>query len=210
MERSLARTTSWGLPAATVLGAAGVGTVVGAGPALLVLAAGALVGVIALMWASLRTLGGDAPLAEGFAQATTTTTVHVADVVERKRRVLRALKDLDLEHEVGKIDDADYAKLSTAYREEAKTILRAMDADVEPLRAKAEQMVKAHLKKKGLGEPKADDVPEPPTEPSRESPSSPARLACPKCATSNEPDAAFCKKCGAPLGARAEASDAVS
>ena len=65
IERTLAGKASWGLPAATVAGAIGVGIVFGVGPAILVLAAGALVGVIALLWASLRTLGGDAPLAEG-------------------------------------------------------------------------------------------------------------------------------------------------
>jgi hypothetical protein len=41
----------------------------------------------------------------------------------------------------------------------------------------------------------------------RESPAV-SRVICPKCATSNETDAAFCKKCGQRLGAAAEAADA--
>ena len=69
LERALARTMAWGLPAGTVLVAIGVGVVFGVGPAILVLAAGALVAVIGLLWASLRTLGGDAPLAEGLVTA---------------------------------------------------------------------------------------------------------------------------------------------
>src|SRR5271163_42688 len=108
IERSLAGKASWGLPAATVAAATVVGVVFGVGPAILVLAAGALVGVIALLWASLRTLGGEAPLAEGLVAAAAMRE-KVSDTAERKQRVLRALKDLELEHSVGKIDDEDFA-----------------------------------------------------------------------------------------------------
>jgi hypothetical protein len=59
MERILGKRLAAGLPIATVVGAVGVGIAFGVGPAFLALAAGALVGVIALLWASLRTLGGD-------------------------------------------------------------------------------------------------------------------------------------------------------
>src|SRR5277367_1873093 len=140
LERSLAGKASWGLPAATVAAATVVGVVFGVGPGILVLAAGALVGVIALLWASLRTLGGDAPLAEGLIEAATVRE-KVSDVAERKRRVLRALKDLELEHSVGKINDDDYADISGRYRDQAKGILREMDVQIEPLRPKAEALV---------------------------------------------------------------------
>jgi hypothetical protein len=199
MERSLATALSWGLPAATVLASIGVGLVFGVGPAILVLAAGALVGVIGLLWASLRTLGGDAPLAEGLATAAA-TRVGVSQVTERKRRVLRALKDLELEHSVGKIDDEDFAEMRARYREQAKEIFREMDVEIEPLRPKAEALVRAHLEKKGL----LADKPAPGAEPSRDgkrairdTAEASGRVACPACGTGNEPDAAFCKKCRA-------------
>ena len=35
--------------------------------------------------------------------------------------MLRALKDLESEHAIGKIDDADYASFVARYRDEAKT-----------------------------------------------------------------------------------------
>jgi hypothetical protein len=190
-ERRIARNLSLGLPAATVVGAMGIGVVFGVGPALLTLAAGALVGVIALLWASLRTLGGDAPIAQGLVEAATTRT-NVSYLRERKRMVLRALKDLELEHSVGKIDDLDYAEISGKYREQAKAILKELDVEVEPLRPKAEQIAAQFLKKKGLSPdaPKSTKVEAPPEVVA-------PRLECPRCATSNDPDAAFCKKCGA-------------
>jgi ribosomal protein L40E len=202
IERSLAGKASWGLPAATVVAATGVGVVFGVGPAILVLAAGALVGVITLLWASLRTLGGDAPLAEGLIEAAAVRE-KVSDVAERKRRVLRALKDLELEHSVGKIDDADYAEISGRYRDQAKGILREMDVQVEPLRPKAEALVRAHLAKRGLARGKAEDRAGTAAEREPGTATSPttggSRVACARCDTSNEPDAAFCKKCRARL-----------
>jgi ribosomal protein L40E len=229
IERTLAGKVSWGLPAATVAGAIGVGILFGVGPAILVLAAGALVGVIALLWASLRTLGGDAPLAEGLVAAAAMRE-KVSDTAERKQRVLRALKDLELEHSVGKIDDEDFAEMSARYREQAKGILREMDVQIEPLRPKAEALVRAHLAKRGpvngTPEEKGSAAPaleadegrapaaarqrvacgrcetsnEPDAEFCKKCRARLSRIACPSCATSNEPDATFCKKCGASLG----------
>jgi ribosomal protein L40E len=199
-ERTLAKATALGLPLVTVLAALAVGSMFNVAAAILVLAAGALVGVIGLIWASLRTLGGDAPLAEGLVDATMTRAI-VTDRAERKRRVLRALKDLELEHSIGKIDDADYAEISARYREQAKGILREQDVEIEPLRAKAEAIARAHLEGSA---PPAPHLPERSVT-LADTPTA-KRLPCPKCATSNEPDATFCKKCGTKLGA--EVSDA--
>lgn len=210
IERALAGRVSWGLPAVTVLAAIGVGFAFGVGPAILVLAAGALISVIALVWASLRTLGGDAPLAEGLATAAAMREKG-SHVAERKQRVLRALKDLELEHSVGKIDDDDFAQMSARYRAQAKAILREMDVEIEPLRPKAEEIARAHLAKRGLargGVAEKDGLG--PSESERDgregrdaqgsvAPAAPTRVKCTQCATSNEPDAEFCKKCRARL-----------
>ena len=114
----------------------------GSAPALLVLAGAALLATIAFFWASLRTLSGDAPLPEGML---TTATWFRAAPSEKKREVLRALKDLELEHSIGKIDDADYLELSTRYRTVAKTLMRAMDAGLAPRRERAESLAQSYL-----------------------------------------------------------------
>jgi ribosomal protein L40E len=128
----------------------------------------------------------------------------VTDRAERKRRVLRALKDLELEHSIGKIDDADYAEISARYREQAKGILREQDVEIEPLRAKAEELARAHLERAAHPATLTPQIPERSVT-LADTPVA-KRLPCPKCATSNEPDATFCKKCGTKLGE--EASDA--
>src|SRR5207245_988542 len=99
-------------------------------------------------------------------------------------------------------------ELAADYREQAKDVMRDMDADIEPLRERAEQLARQHLKKRGLdGEtedaPSDDDARDADAPTSAPSGDAPARVACAECDTSNEPDAAFCKKCGASLRAEA-------
>jgi hypothetical protein len=191
VERALGRTVALGLPAASVLGAVAVGTVASVGSGLLVLAAGALLGAIGLLWASVRTLSGDAPLSTDF-EMLGEDSPGVDALVEDKRRILRALKDLESEHALGKLNDADYSAIVSSYRADAKGVMRQMDARVAPFRGEAERLAQSHLKKRGLGSmtgPRAPDA---------VAPSADRRL-CGTCKTSNERDAAFCKKCGAQM-----------
>jgi hypothetical protein len=200
-ERSLARFMSIALPLGGLVAAVAVGVFAGVGSALLVVAAAALLGTIALLWASVRTLSGDAPLALDL-EAVTVRKLGVDALSEQKRRVLRALKDLESERAIGKIEEADYDVLVARYRDEAKTVMREMDLQVEPLRDEAEKLARSFLKKRGL-------EPEGTAPATAERPAaSDGRVACRKCKTSNEPDAAFCKKCGGSLAATKDESDA--
>jgi hypothetical protein len=202
-ERSLARMVSLGLPVLGIVGAVVVGTVAGVGSALLVVAATALLGTIALLWASVRTLSGDAPLALDL-EAVGARRHGVDALSEEKRRVLRALKDLENERAVGKIEEADYDLLVARYRDEAKTVMREMDLQVAPLRDEAEKVARAFLRKRGL-------APEGGVEPATAvAPVAVAdeRVTCGRCTTSNEPDATFCKQCGGSLKASREETDA--
>ena len=228
LERTMGRVVTIGTPIGAVLIALIAFLRWGAGPAVLVLTAGALVGAVMLLWSSLRSLVGDAPIDPGFDEAV--VRARVSEASERKRMVLRALKDLENEHAVGKIDEADYAALAADYRARAKAILREMDDEIAPQRERAEQIARAHLQKKGLLKagyrdatpPQDDDEPEEQSPPSRdkkrkktkaakvepkpaptpvaEEETSDDRRVCSECDTSNEPDATFCKKCGTRVG----------
>jgi hypothetical protein len=202
-ERSLARLVAIGLPAGGLLGAVVVGAFAGIGSALLVVAATALLGTIALLWASVRTLSGDAPLALDL-EAIGARRHWVDALSEQKRRVLRALKDLESERAIGKLEEADYDLLVSRYRDEAKSVMREMDLQVAPLRDEAEKIARAFLKKRGL-EPGGSAEPAPPA-------AAPAavdgRVTCSRCQTSNEADATFCKQCGGSLKGAQEGTDA--
>jgi hypothetical protein len=203
-ERALGRAFALGVPAVSALAALVVGIVGSVGSALLVLASGTLLGAIVLLWASVRTLGGDAPLPVDL-ELQAAQVQPVDDLGERKRRALRAIRDLESEHVLGKLDDADYEAFVARYREEAKSVMREMDARIAPMRERAERMAREYVERQ---EKSALD-PEPPRrsetpavkgeERTRRSEAAAAkgeRVACPACSKSNEVDAAFCKSCG--------------
>ncbi len=200
-ERKLARTVAVALPIVTVLVFVVVSAMYGLAPGILVLVGGTMLGVIALFWASLRVLSGDAPLSPEL-EALDASAHEVDQLAVRKRMLLRALKDLDNERALGKLDAEDHEALASTYRAELKDVLRRMDESLAPYRKKAEELAASYLAGQGAPAPAAK------VEAPREA-EAPARQACSACGTSNEPDARFCKKCGKglPAGDAAEAAD---
>ena len=221
-ERRLGRIVSMVLPVVTVASAVVTGAVASVGSGLLVAAAGTLLGTIAFFWASLRTLSGDAPLPYGLEESAPRDDVDA--LAEQKRRALRALKDLENERALGRIDDADYEVVQASYRTEAKDVMRRMDERAAPSRADAERIARAYLKEHGpntaatrvrkVGAREETQDPTPgvervvPEEPEKLAGKRQERIACGKCGGSNESDAAFCKHCGAALEKKADYSDA--
>ncbi|MGD0677974.1 MAG: zinc ribbon domain-containing protein [Polyangiaceae bacterium] len=200
-ERALARAAAIGLPIAGVVAAVVCGAMASVGSALLVLAASALLGTIGLLWASLRTLTGAAPLPAEL-ESVAARRVKADPLAERKLRVLLALKDLESEYALGKIDSADYEMLVSRYREDAKSILREIDERIAPTRAEAERIANAYLARQNLAtadDPRPSAAPPPQAVPEKARSGSGARVGCARCGASNEPDAAFCKHCGAKM-----------
>jgi hypothetical protein len=214
-ERRIATGVAIGLPLVTLSVAAVIGILMGPATSILVIAAGVLLGVIAILWASIRILSGDAPLSPEVEALDSTSGVGALD--SKKFMLLRALKDLENEHAIGKIEDDDFAAIAGTYRRELKTVLRQMDMALDPHRARAEEAIRSHLIKAGLVAPGYRGEQAPPeresdrdvdpvvvvAKPMKKS----ARLACSKCGESNEPDAKFCKGCATNLREK-EATDA--
>jgi hypothetical protein len=257
IEKKLAEYARIGLPVLTVGIALTAGFVQGPASAILVLSGGALVGVIAIFWASVRTLLGETPLSGADAYALAAPRSEE----EQKRAVLRALKDLEFERSVGKISEEDYVELVARYRGEAKRLLRRLDEEAQPRRDRVEALVARRLRREGLTlegaakaatteaaseaaatsepvesddadgqsadttaragktkkrkkgrEPGAIAVIEAPRAAEASAPvaAGAATRTCAACGTKNDPDAVFCKKCGARQEASAEAATATT
>ena len=193
------------LPVIGIATAAVAGLVSGLASALLVLAATSLLVAISAIWSSLQLVAGD-------------SSESAQDVVllaapgteyEQKHAVLRALKDLDYERAMGKISPEDYEELREQYRAKARAVLQTLDHQLEPVRAEAEKLVANYLQSRGIeaaprpAAPPAAASSQAPQAPSPEPSDDPEEKArkCPKCSTGNDPDAAFCKKCGQRLDA---------
>jgi hypothetical protein len=199
IERRVAEHAKTGFPVLVILGTAAAGATFGPATAILVLAGGALVFVIALFWSSLRTLLGETPLSGADAYALGAPRAEE----EQKQAVLRALKDLEFERSVGKISDEDYRELVAKYRVEAKRLLRILDEEAQPRRQQVASLVARRLRLAGfVAEEEGADAETDTAEPAAAKAAAPeaaakAPGACAACGTVNDEDAVFCKKCGA-------------
>ncbi len=221
LEKKLAEYARIGLPVLTVVIALTAGVVQGPASAILVLAGGALIGVIAIFWASVRTLLGETPLSGADAYALAAPRAEE----ERKRAVLRALKDLEFERSVGKISEEDYEGLvAKRLRREGLTgpgtgkSEEPVDAsDDEPIKPAADtednNVNTSNRDREGAASgakpTKGKKRKKPREEAAAASPAPEAATrTCAKCSTKNDPDAVFCKKCGERQIAEAEATTA--
>ena len=135
----------------SIVVAVGIGMSYGLALAMLVIAGGALVSVIGLLWGSVQNLTGEAALSFDEALSLAAPTAEE----EQKRALLRALKDLEYERSVGKIGEEDYQELSARYREEAKRLLQLLEKVQEPARQRVDELVRKRLVQEGLAEPGA-------------------------------------------------------
>ena len=192
------------------------------------LSLGALLWVARLLFESARALVATSSAAEQ-SEALAASGRRKKEL-EREYFILkRAIKELELDHAMGKISTDDYGEIRTRYRERAVRVLRQLDQG-ETYRSQIEADLKARRAARGLSTaPKAPAPESPSTElaapsgdcantptapgqsaepagalPAATAPESAADpRACPGCTTRNDADAVFCKKCGGKLSAPA-------
>ena len=104
-----------------------------------------------------------------------------------KTLVLRSIKELEFDRAMGKVSDQDFDEMGGRLRARARTLLKQLDIDETAYRDLIERELAERLQGVGL-EPVIASAP-----PVAE------RVACASCGASNEPDAKFCKGCGAEL-----------
>jgi len=112
--------------------------------AFIVLSSGALLFAISFVWASLRSLFGgsyDSQVTESAAMR------KRHELLDEKEEVLKGLKDLEFERDVGKLSDDDFKRLEAEFRRRAKSILKQLDEDLREHRPKAEQLLERELKR---------------------------------------------------------------
>jgi len=101
-----------------------------------------------------------------------------AALEREKALALRAIKDLEFDHAMGKMSDKDFVEMSARLRVRAAGLIRQLDAGA----GYREQIEKEIAKRVGEPRPAA------------------STRHCAACATINDVDARFCKHCGAALG----------
>jgi hypothetical protein len=144
----------------------------------LFLTGAALLWAILLLYRSLVALAVDPPA---------TTGPHRGGAARRelerdKRNLLKAIKELEFDHSMGKLSDADFRELTARYRQSAVAVMRRLDERPVTYRALIDREVQRRLD-------------QPPAAPATAA----AARVCPACALKNDDDAVFCKSCGTRL-----------
>jgi rRNA maturation endonuclease Nob1 len=108
------------------------------------------------------------------------------DLIVQRDATYAAIKDLEFDHAIGKLSDADYKSLRAKYETKAVAILQELDG------LQAAQVKRASL----LTD---DEMLEREVQRLRRGASSGSSSNCPKCGSAYAAGDAFCAKCGASL-----------
>ena len=160
----------------------------------------ALVITARLLWQSFWSLAVEVePEAD---EALRVSTSLRGDLEREKKALLRSIKDVEFDRDMGKMSDAEAQPIIRVYRARAAEIIRTLDAGpVEDADASTKELIERELEAR-LGEPPAPiELPEtrpPARAKAKKTKPKPAANAgvCTSCKTRNDPDATFCKKCG--------------
>lgn len=109
-------------------------------------------------------------------------------LIEREKAlVLRSIKELEFDKAMGKVSSKDFDEMAGRLRARAVMLMKQLDEGGSAYREMIERELRARMKAGGVVATSNDDA----------LPSAPTG-AC-VCGTVNDPDAAFCKRCGTKL-----------
>lgn len=106
-----------------------------------------------------------------------------AALEREKSLVLRSIKELEFDKAMGKVSGKDFDEMVGRLRARAVMLMKQLDEGGSAYRDLIERELRARVSNRGVLAPKA-----------------PADNSC-ACGTVNDPDAAFCKRCGSRLEA---------
>ena len=117
-----------------------------------------------------------------------------AALEREKSLVLRSIKELEFDHAMGKVSDADYEEMVGRLRSRAVRLLQQLDNTSSGYRELIERELAKRLVAQGFSNAvAAAGTVEPATSIADEIPD---LATCGSCGTTNDPDAKFCKNCG--------------
>jgi len=171
--------------AAGVLAAQGTSTVNA-------VAVGVAIGTVA--WVAATAARTIAPLvAPEMGEQTDMVAGRTRAALEREKwLVLRSIKEVEFDRAMGKISEADFTDMAGRLRARAAGLLRQLDADRSGYRVLIERELSTRVGRLPAAAAPATPAPAAPGAPPG---------ACASCGTANDPDARFCKSCGARIEA---------
>ena len=140
-------------------------------------------------------LAGNSPAAAAIARGGR----RPRELEREKQLVLKAIKEIELDYQMRKIAERDYREMVERYRTRAMRLMSEIEAG-DDFRVLIERELAMRLK---LDAAKPARAPAPVASetaaPVTATATAPSSHTCAACATTNDDDAQFCKKCGAKL-----------
>ncbi len=118
----------------------------------------------------------------------------VAALEREKALVLRSIKELEFDRAMGKVSPKDFDEMVGRLRARALMLMKQIDAGGSGYREMIERELQARVKKSGARRAGSSG-------PATSASEGPALRTCVSCRTTNDHDAAFCKRCGKSLAA---------
>lgn len=164
-------------------------------PTVFMVLAGAMVMLgLAALWQSLRSAFGGGP---AFGSDVGGGLPERKALIAEKQTLLRAIKDIQFERELGKISDEDFDRLDKAYRRRAKRVLALLDQDLDPYRVRAEKEIADAMGEADEHGPYRRGTRKKNEKGGAKVAAKPRGVECPACGVDNAKDAVFCKSCAA-------------
>jgi len=126
---------------------------------------------------------------------------RIRELEREKQAVLKAIKEVELDYQMRKIGEADYREMVERYRARALRVMGELAAG-DDYRALIERELKDRMAamRASAAAPASAAVTSNPLTPAS-GPAAALAGVCPACATVNDADARFCKRCGVALAA---------
>ncbi len=156
----------------------------------LALAAGAMMVAVTELWNAARSLYRDPPGVE----VAVTSGRRRKELEREKTSLVKALKELEFDHEMRKVSDVDFAEIGGVYRGRTIRVMRQLDDQQLDYARLVEEELARYKKGAPVGVASGSS-PSPSASPSP----APDVHLCGNCATVNDRDAVFCKKCATRL-----------
>jgi hypothetical protein len=127
-----------------------------------------------------------------------------ADLEREKALTLRSIKELEFDRAMGKVSPQDFDEMAGRLRARAIGIMKQLDAGTSAYRMLIERELASRVSGAAVATPaetRTSATRSTPTPAAADSarPAVVARTTSCSCGTVNDPDARFCKSCGAPL-----------
>jgi len=130
------------------------------------------------------------------------------ELEREKTALLKALKELEFDHEMGKISDPDFVEIGGQYRARAIRVLRQLDdRTVDYARFVEEELARHKRGPRPIRGEAAAPVAAPAVVVEPIAVATEVATGCAGCGTVNDPDAVFCKKCARRLAPEAAAKE---